>query len=194
MFSAAFYRRLCCPPIRPVATEKHAHAEHSSSSRSIYSVSRTSFINSVYNCWKWQFYLHPSRIRLLFAEMSFFFLARIAFWNLQYIFPSLFFFIWSARCQMARYVYVYIYIYIYIYIGPITVAARLKAWTVFARSTLGSWLRIPLKAWMSLCVYSVCVVLCVGSGLATGWSPVQEVLPTIYRRGNWKSGQGPQGL
>jgi hypothetical protein len=30
-------------------------------------------------------------------------------------------------------------------------------------------------------VYSVCVVLCVGSGLAKGWSPVQGVLPTEYR-------------
>jgi hypothetical protein len=34
--------------------------------------------------------------------------------------------------------------------------------------TLGSWVRIPVEAWMSVCVYSVCVVLCVGSGLATG--------------------------
>jgi hypothetical protein len=30
--------------------------------------------------------------------------------------------------------------------------------------TLGSWVWIPLKAWMSVCTYSVCV----GSGLATG--------------------------
>jgi hypothetical protein len=36
--------------------------------------------------------------------------------------------------------------------------------------TLGSWVRIPLKAWMSvLCAFfCVYVVLCVGSGLATG--------------------------
>jgi hypothetical protein len=34
-------------------------------------------------------------------------------------------------------------------------------------------------------------VLCVGSGLATRWSPVQGVLPTVYRLRNWKSGQGP---
>jgi hypothetical protein len=33
--------------------------------------------------------------------------------------------------------------------------------------TLGSWVRIPLEAWMPVFVYSVCVVLCVGSGLAT---------------------------
>jgi hypothetical protein len=33
---------------------------------------------------------------------------------------------------------------------------------------LGSWVRIPFEAWMSVCAYSVCVVLCVGSGLAMG--------------------------
>jgi hypothetical protein len=33
---------------------------------------------------------------------------------------------------------------------------------------LGSWIRIPLEAWMSVCVYSVCAVLCVGKGVATG--------------------------
>jgi hypothetical protein len=36
---------------------------------------------------------------------------------------------------------------------------------------------------MDVCVrlFCVCVVLCIGSGLATGWSPVQGVLPTVYR-------------
>jgi hypothetical protein len=34
---------------------------------------------------------------------------------------------------------------------------------------------------MSVSVYSVCVVLCVGSGLATGRPPVEGVLPTVYR-------------
>jgi hypothetical protein len=60
--------------------------------------------------------------------------------------------------------------------------------------TLGSWVRIPLTAWMSVCVYSVCVVLCVGSGLATDWSPVQGVLQTVYRlkkQKNKNRGQGP---
>jgi hypothetical protein len=61
---------------------------------------------------------------------------------------------------------------------------------------LRSWVRIPLKTWMPVCVrlFCVCVVLCVGSGLATGWSPVQGVLTTVYRLRNWKSGQGLQGL
>jgi hypothetical protein len=46
--------------------------------------------------------------------------------------------------------------------------------------TLVSWVRIPLKAWMSAYVYSV-FVLCVGSGLTTGLSPVQGVVPAVYR-------------
>jgi hypothetical protein len=41
---------------------------------------------------------------------------------------------------------------------------------------LGSWVRIPLSAWMS-----VCVVLCVGSGLAAGWSPLKGILPTVCK-------------
>jgi hypothetical protein len=32
-----------------------------------------------------------------------------------------------------------------------------------------------------VCIYAVCIVLCVGSGLATGWSPAQGVLQTVYR-------------
>jgi hypothetical protein len=43
--------------------------------------------------------------------------------------------------------------------------------------TLGSWVLIPLKAWIF--VYEF--ILCVGSSLATGWSPVQGVLPTVYK-------------
>jgi hypothetical protein len=36
-------------------------------------------------------------------------------------------------------------------------------------STVGSWVRIPLEAWISV----------LGSGLATGWSLVQGVLPNV---------------
>jgi hypothetical protein len=42
--------------------------------------------------------------------------------------------------------------------------------------TLGSWVRILLEPWISGCVYSVFVL---GSGLATGWSLVQGVLPNV---------------
>jgi hypothetical protein len=85
-----------------------------------------------------------------------------------------------------------------------TLAERPKAWTVFARSdasrsqwprsktwtvfalwdpgTLGSWVRIPFKSYMfCTCMHllCVCVVLCLGWGLATGWSLVQRVLPSV---------------
>jgi hypothetical protein len=36
-------------------------------------------------------------------------------------------------------------------------------------------------SWISVCVYSVFVLSCVGSGLAKGWSPVQGVPPAIHR-------------
>jgi hypothetical protein len=47
--------------------------------------------------------------------------------------------------------------------------------------TLESWVRIPLEARKSvlLRLFCVCVVLCVGRGLATGWSPVKGVLSTV---------------
>jgi hypothetical protein len=47
--------------------------------------------------------------------------------------------------------------------------------------TLGSWIRIPLKAWMFVCVclFCICIVLYVGSGLARSWSLVQGVLPSV---------------
>jgi hypothetical protein len=60
--------------------------------------------------------------------------------------------------------------------------------------TLGSCVRIALKTWMSVCVYSLCAVLCVGRGLARGWSPVQGILPTVYKLRNWKSGRRSQRL
>jgi hypothetical protein len=82
-------------------------------------------------------------------------------------------------------------------IVPVTVAARSTAWTVFARSdasrsrlpnglmhelsslarTLWSRVRIPLRAWMFsvyMCLFCVCVVVCLGRGLATSWSLAQE--------------------
>jgi hypothetical protein len=46
---------------------------------------------------------------------------------------------------------------------------------------------------MSVCVYSVCVVLCVGSGRTTGWSPVQGVLQTVHRIKKLKKKPGSKG-
>jgi hypothetical protein len=63
--------------------------------------------------------------------------------------------------------------------------------TVFTRTNTGIVGSNHTRC-MDICVrlFCVCVVLCVGSGLATGWSPVQGVLLTVYRLRNWKSGQG----
>jgi hypothetical protein len=61
----------------------------------------------------------------------------------------------------------------------VTVAARSKAWNVFARLNIeivGS----NRARGMDVCVYSVFVLSCVSRGLATGWSLVQAVLPTVY--------------
>jgi hypothetical protein len=63
----------------------------------------------------------------------------------------------------------------------ISVGAQSKAWTAFTRPSTESVSSNPTGG-MDVCVrlFSVCV-LCVGSGLATGWSPVQGVLPTVCR-------------
>jgi hypothetical protein len=45
--------------------------------------------------------------------------------------------------------------------------------------TLGSWVRTPIKTWIFVYVYSMFVLSCVGSGLATGLSPIRGVLPTV---------------
>jgi hypothetical protein len=58
----------------------------------------------------------------------------------------------------------------------IAVAARSEAWTVFARSNAGIMGSNPTQG-MDVCVRFFCV--CIGSGLETGWSPVQGVLPTV---------------
>jgi hypothetical protein len=51
---------------------------------------------------------------------------------------------------------------------PITVAARSKAWTVIARGNAGIVNSNPTQGMnVCVCVYAVCVVLCVGSGSAT---------------------------
>jgi hypothetical protein len=76
-------------------------------------------------------------------------------------------------------------------IPPITLAPRSKIWTLFARSNAGIVGSNPTQG-MDVCVrlFSICVVLCVGSDLATGWSSVQGVLPTEYRIKKLKNGQG----
>jgi hypothetical protein len=71
-----------------------------------------------------------------------------------------------------------------------TVDCRFKLWTVFARSNAAIVGSNPTRS-TDVCV-CVCVTLCLGSGLATGWSPVQGVLPTVWKRlRKWRRGQGP---
>jgi hypothetical protein len=72
---------------------------------------------------------------------------------------------------------------------------KLQARTVFARSNIGIVGSNPTRG-MDVCVrlFCVCVVLCVGSGLATGWSHIQGVLPSVYILRNWKRSRRPQWL
>jgi hypothetical protein len=65
---------------------------------------------------------------------------------------------------------------------PITVAARSKAYIFFSRSNSGIVDSSPTQGMdVSLLLFCLYVVLCVGSGLATCWSPVHGVLPTVNR-------------
>jgi hypothetical protein len=75
------------------------------------------------------------------------------------------------------------------------VVARAKAWTVFAGSNTAIVVSNPFQG-MGVCVrlFCVCVVMCVGSGLETDWSPVQGTYRLCRGSRNWKSGQSPQGL
>jgi hypothetical protein len=73
---------------------------------------------------------------------------------------------------------------------PVTVGARAKAWIVFASFLDDGIVGSNLTQGMRL--FCVCVILCLGSGLATGWSLVQEVLQSVKndmelnkRSGTW---------
>jgi hypothetical protein len=66
------------------------------------------------------------------------------------------------------------------HLSPVTVAARSKAWHVFVRLNTGIVGSNSARG-MDVCVYPVFVLSCVGSGLATGWSLVQGVLPIVYK-------------
>jgi hypothetical protein len=79
---------------------------------------------------------------------------------------------------------------------PPTVAERSKAWIVSFARTLWSWVRMPLRAWMFglyMRLFCVCVVLCLGRGLATSSSVVQGVFPIVNRSGNWKEARAHKG-
>jgi hypothetical protein len=50
---------------------------------------------------------------------------------------------------------------VYVTLEPITVATLLRHELSSPARTLVSWVRIPLKAWMSVCIYPVFVLFCV---------------------------------
>jgi hypothetical protein len=100
------------------------------------------------------------------------------------------FFVWlkEKRVNISSYI-----LFRYISPRPITVAALSKAWTVFVRSNAGIVSSNPTQD-IGVCVRLFCVyvVLCVDGGLAKGWSPVQGVLPTVYRMKKLKKRPKPQ--
>jgi hypothetical protein len=65
---------------------------------------------------------------------------------------------------------------------PFTVAARSKAWNVFALSKAGIAGSDPTQG-IDVCLCLFCV--CIGSGPETGWSPVRGVLPNVLGLRNW---------
>jgi hypothetical protein len=76
---------------------------------------------------------------------------------------------------------------------PITVAARSKAWTVFARSNTLSVGWNPSRG-MNVCVslFCVCAVLFVQvAALRRADPPSKESYRLCNRSRNWKRGQGP---
>jgi hypothetical protein len=69
---------------------------------------------------------------------------------------------------------------------------RSKVWTLFASSNAGVESSDPTRGMdICVCLFCVCAVLCVGSGLVTGWSPDQGVLSTVYRITKLKNRSGP---
>jgi hypothetical protein len=78
---------------------------------------------------------------------------------------------------------------------PITVAALSKTWTVFSRlntGVVGSNRTRGMDVYVRL--FCVCVVLCVGRFFATGCSPIQGVLPIVYRIKKLKKRPRSEGL
>jgi hypothetical protein len=58
--------------------------------------------------------------------------------------------------------------------------------------TLGSWVRIPLEAWMSVCIYSVFVRSCVKvAALRRAGPPSEDSYRLCKKSRSWKCGQDP---
>jgi hypothetical protein len=74
---------------------------------------------------------------------------------------------------------------------PTTVAAQCKAWSEFVRSNWGRGSESH-SSQGCLCLFCVCVVLCVGSGLMNGSFPSKESYWLCIGFGNWKIEEGPK--
>jgi hypothetical protein len=71
--------------------------------------------------------------------------------------------------------------------------ARSKTWTVFAPSNNAVVCSNPTSGMdVSVRLFCVCVVLCLGSGLTTGWSLIQGVVFVKKWFRNWIRSQGPE--
>jgi hypothetical protein len=74
--------------------------------------------------------------------------------------------------------------------SPVTVSERSEEYTVFTRSQTGIVGSNPTQGidiWCVCAFLCVCVVLCLGRGLSTSWSPVQGVLPSVNYQETEKS-------
>jgi hypothetical protein len=59
--------------------------------------------------------------------------------------------------------------------------------------TLGSWVRIPLEAWMSVCVYSLFVLFCVQVAVLRRADPLSKESSRLCKRSrNWKAAKVQQ--
>jgi hypothetical protein len=76
------------------------------------------------------------------------------------------------------YLLAYLFTRLCIYL-PITMVTWSKAWSVFAHSNIRIMCSNPTRGMdIGARLFCICVVLC---GLVTAWSPIQGVLPTVYR-------------
>jgi hypothetical protein len=76
-------------------------------------------------------------------------------------------------------------------IWPLSIAYIVSGRSKLA-STLGSWVRITLKTWTFMCIYSMFVSFYVyAEALQRADPPSKEIYRLCIGLRNWKSGQGP---
>jgi hypothetical protein len=107
-------------------------------------------------------------------------------------------FTWSPYATHKILLYKYLTFSPLVYYGtPVTVAERSKEYIVFARSEagiVGSNPKQGMDVWWCMCLFCVCVVLCLGRGFATSWSLVQGVRTSVNDHETEKQRPGPAGV